>query len=123
MKSKVPVGVVRTKPEELVFEVPPPKSTAPPCVEDMEVAQVTQQLSQQLHIEDIDLTDAENPQLCAEYVKDIYQYMGHLEVSYYFLLYFCVLIVLLSSPEKVPGAPDIHGDAATDQQSNESYSS
>ena len=53
-----------------------------PDVEEMEVAQVASAFSKQLHIEDIDSTDADNPQLCAEYVKDIYEYMRELEVSF-----------------------------------------
>ncbi len=31
-------------------------------------------------IHDIDVLDSENPQLCSEYVKEIYQYMLELEV-------------------------------------------
>lgn len=31
-------------------------------------------------IEDIDNEDGENPQLCSDYVKDIYQYLKQLEV-------------------------------------------
>lgn len=31
-------------------------------------------------IEDIDTEDGENPQLCSDYVKDIYQYLRQLEV-------------------------------------------
>ena len=31
-------------------------------------------------IEDIDTEDWENPQLCSDYVKDIYQYLRQLEV-------------------------------------------
>lgn len=46
----------------------------------MEVAQVATQLSKTLHIEDIDCIDADNPQLCAEYAKEIYEYMRDLEV-------------------------------------------
>ena len=46
----------------------------------MEVGQITSALSQQLVIEDIDENDQENPQLCAEYVKEIYEYMRELEV-------------------------------------------
>ena len=46
----------------------------------MEIGQITNALSQQLHIEDIDAADADNPQLCVEYVKEIYQYMQELEV-------------------------------------------
>lgn len=32
-------------------------------------------------IEDIDNEDWENPQLCSDYVKDIYQYLRQLEAS------------------------------------------
>lgn len=32
-------------------------------------------------IEDIDHEDGENPQLCSDYVKDIYQYLRQLEVA------------------------------------------
>ena len=46
----------------------------------MEVGQITSALSQKLVIEDIDENDQENPQLCAEYVKEIYEYMRELEV-------------------------------------------
>ena len=49
-----------------------------PEVEEMEV--VTAQLSRQLYIEDIDAGDTGNPQLCSEYVKEIYEYMMMLEV-------------------------------------------
>ena len=74
--------VTKTK-EEDVFRPPPPKEhRISPKVEEMEVAQVAQQLSEQLHIEDIDSADSDNPQLCAEYVKEIYMYMRELEVYY-----------------------------------------
>lgn len=46
----------------------------------MEVGQITAAFSQQLVIENIDENDRENPQLCAEYVKEIYEYMRELEV-------------------------------------------
>ena len=46
----------------------------------MEVGQIASALSQQLVIEDIDESDKENPQLCSEYVKEIYDYMRKLEV-------------------------------------------
>ncbi len=59
--------------------VPGPTTKKSPEVEEMEV--VTAQLSQKLHIEDIDTIDSDNPQLCAEYVKEIYEYMMMLEVS------------------------------------------
>ena len=56
------------------------KENVKESVEEMEVAQVATQLSNQLHIEDIDCIDADNPQLCAEYAKEIYTYMRDLEV-------------------------------------------
>ncbi|MGH0166057.1 UNVERIFIED_CONTAM: hypothetical protein FKN15_058889 [Acipenser sinensis] len=34
-----------------------------------------------LNIKDVDSDDAENPMLCSEYVKDIYNYLGQLEVE------------------------------------------
>ena len=49
----------------------------------MEVAQMATKLAEQLTIpvDDIDTADSDNPQLCAEYVKEIYQYMRDLEVK------------------------------------------
>ena len=47
---------------------------------DFVYCQITEALSEQLLIEDIDSQDADNPQLCAEYAKDIYKYMKKLEV-------------------------------------------
>lgn len=47
---------------------------------EMEVGQITSALSQQLVIEDIDESEQDNPQLCAEYAKEIYTYMRELEV-------------------------------------------
>ena len=44
------------------------------------MGQITSALSEQLVIEDIDENDKENPQLCSEYVKEIYEYMRELEV-------------------------------------------
>lgn len=58
--------------------MPSKKAEKSPEVEDMEI--VAAQLSQQLQIEDIDNIDADNPQLCAEYVKEIYEYMMMMEV-------------------------------------------
>ena len=50
-------------------------------VEEMEVALKATQLAHvSVPVDDIDLADSDNPQLCAEYVKDIYQYMRELEV-------------------------------------------
>lgn len=36
----------------------------------------------ELHIDDIDTNDFDNPQLCAEYVKDIYKYIREQEVFF-----------------------------------------
>ena len=49
---------------------------------DMDVGQIASALNHKLVIEDIDESDRDNPQLCAEYVKAIYAYMRELEVSY-----------------------------------------
>ena len=49
----------------------------------MEVNNMADAFSDQLSIEDIDQDDFENPQLCADYVKDIYRYLRHLEQKYH----------------------------------------
>ena len=48
--------------------------------QDVGVPETTIAFSQQLQIDDIDSADQENPQLCAEYVVEIYSYMLRLEV-------------------------------------------
>ena len=48
----------------------------------MDVGQIASALTHKLVIEDIDESDRDNPQLCAEYVKEIYAYMRELEVGY-----------------------------------------
>ena len=55
---------------------------------EMEVGHITSALSSKLVIEDIDECDQDNPQLCAEYVKEIYAYMMELEV-WLMQLYVC----------------------------------
>lgn len=45
-----------------------------------QITEISEAFSEQLHIDDIDTQDADNPQLCAEYAKDIYQYMRDIEV-------------------------------------------
>ena len=62
-----------------------------PEVMDMDVGQIALALSNKLVIEDIDESDRDNPQLCAEYVKEIYAYMRELEVSHQ--LWFACLLV------------------------------
>ena len=129
MKSKLPTGVLRpvaVKKDEPVFKVPPPKEKhVPPKAEEMEIAQVTQQLSEQLYIEDIDSGDADNPQLCSEYVKDIYIYMRELEVCPYTHsphAYHHLPFTDCLSTEEVPRASHVHAVPATDQRTNESHS-
>jgi len=69
----------KSGPLKPVLQAPPPavKPESPP---EMEVDDVADKLSQQLFIDDIDIIDRDNPQLCAEYVKEIYVYMMELEV-------------------------------------------
>ena len=63
---------------------------------ETEVGQITSALSHKLVIEDIDESDQDNPQLCAEYVKEIYTYMRELEVSHvYMYTIFCCYVALL----------------------------
>jgi len=47
------------------------------------------------NVEDIDAEDWENPQLCSDYVKDIYEYLRELEVRHTEsgLLQYCVTLV------------------------------
>ncbi|XP_071964475.1 G2/mitotic-specific cyclin-B-like [Antedon mediterranea] len=57
----------------------PPKS--PEAMDTSEMGQIAKAFSQKMmiNIEDIDKHDGDNPQLCCEYVNDIYDYMRHLE--------------------------------------------
>ena len=55
------------------------------------MGQITSALSHKLVIEDIDESDQDNPQLCAEYVKEIYTYMRELEVCSTRTMYTVVL--------------------------------
>ena len=48
---------------------------------DSYCVQVADALNDQLVIDDIDSQEADNPQLCSEYAKDIYRYLRKLEVS------------------------------------------
>ena len=54
--------------------------------QDMDISATSQSDAFSKHflppnVQDIDRDDNDNPQLVAEYVNDIYQYMRHLEVS------------------------------------------
>ena len=55
----------------------------------------------ELHIDDIDTNDFDNPQLCAEYVKDIYKYIREQEVFNMKIrrrkYYFCTILDAISS--------------------------
>ena len=52
-------------------------------IEDMEVNNMVEAFTEQMSIEDIDQDDHDNPQLCHEYVKDIYKYLRRLEQQYH----------------------------------------
>ncbi|XP_071949256.1 G2/mitotic-specific cyclin-B-like [Antedon mediterranea] len=56
-----------------------PKS--PKAMDTTEMGQIAQAFSEKMiiNIEDIDKHDSDDPQLCCEYVNDIYDYMRHLE--------------------------------------------
>jgi len=54
-------------------------------------------------VEDIDAADGDNPQLCAEYVKDIYEYLRHLEQEY------AVQADYLAAPAGSKVKPEING--------------
>ena len=58
---------------EPALTVPDPITASP---EAMDMAEAFSDLN----IDDIDNNDFENPQLCAEYVKDIYKYIREQEV-------------------------------------------
>lgn len=64
---------------------PPPAETKKESVneEAMDVGQMAEAFSAKLQIEDIDELELDNPQLCAEYAKDIYTYMRELEQRFH----------------------------------------
>lgn len=71
----------------MVVPAPPAEKVESPS--GMDVDMMADQLSQQLQvdeIDDIDLFDRDNPQLCADYVKEIYTYMMKLEVRAFAML-------------------------------------
>ncbi|KAM8973094.1 G2/mitotic-specific cyclin-B2 isoform 2-T2 [Pelodytes ibericus] len=76
MKHKV----VPSKPA--VIEAPPKAYSPVPMDVSMKEEELCQAFSAALgHVEDIDAEDCENPQLCSEYVMDIYNYLRQLEVQ------------------------------------------
>ncbi|XP_075431931.1 G2/mitotic-specific cyclin-B2-like [Ascaphus truei] len=65
-----------------VVAAPPPEPSPRPMDVSMKEEELCQAFSSVLtNVEDIDVEDGENPQLCSEYVKDIYTYLRHLEVQ------------------------------------------
>ena len=52
-------------------------------VEAMDVNSMTDAFKDQLCFDDIDQDDYDNPQLCAEYVKDIYRYLLQMEKKFH----------------------------------------
>ena len=73
-------------PVSLPPAVPAPE-VIPVCEESADVSMKEEELCQAfsdalLTVEDIDDQDGDMPQLCAEYVKDIYSYLMALEVNY-----------------------------------------
>lgn len=83
--SKATHGSKQVKPTASVRPVQMEKLApkAPPTPEDISMKEETlcQAFSDALlcKVEDIDSEDRENPQLCSDYVKDIYQYLRQLE--------------------------------------------
>ncbi|XP_069046639.1 G2/mitotic-specific cyclin-B2 [Lepisosteus oculatus] len=70
---------VQPKPGPVVPEVP----VVPSCMDvSMKEEELCQAFSEaMLDIEDIDALDGEHPQLCSEYVKDIYVYLKQIELQ------------------------------------------
>ncbi|XP_017567089.1 G2/mitotic-specific cyclin-B2 [Pygocentrus nattereri] len=85
LKSAAHAAAVQPKRAPVVPEVCPPPAPAPPVQADVSMKEeddLCQAFSDALcPIEDIDKGDAEIPQLCAEYVKDIYVYLRSLEAQ------------------------------------------
>lgn len=87
LKQETKLAGIKERPAKVVLPVAPtlPSSSCSPEDMDMDMGKITEEFAQQLHIDDIDSIDAENPQLCAEYAKDIYAYMKELEVLFLFV--------------------------------------
>ncbi len=76
-------AVVQAKRAQVQHEMPPPAPVLPLAQADvlMKEEELCQAFSNTLFpVEDIDEGDADMPQLCPEYVKDIYVYLRSLEV-------------------------------------------
>ncbi|XP_071844621.1 G2/mitotic-specific cyclin-B-like [Apostichopus japonicus] len=67
----------------LAAKLPEPIVEQPKSPEAMDFDDILpKMISRPFNVEDIDQDDHESPQLCSEYVKDIYQYMHYLERKY-----------------------------------------
>lgn len=98
VKSTVQPAVVQPKRAQVQHEVPQPAPALPPAQADvsMKEEELCQAFSNSLFpVEDIDEGDADMPQLCPEYVKDIYAYLRTLEVLVACLLLFISLPFVL----------------------------
>lgn len=79
--TKLPANVALRKQPAAVERVVP-VSPPPMDVSMKEEEELCQAFSDaMLDVDDIDADDAENPQLCSAYVKDIYQYLRQIEVQ------------------------------------------
>ncbi|XP_005998783.1 G2/mitotic-specific cyclin-B2 isoform X3 [Latimeria chalumnae] len=85
-----PTGNVAPQPGNVASVKPkvqlPVNPKEPPSPTPMEVSMKEEELclafsGALLNVEDIDAGDDDNPQLCSEYVKEIYQYLRQLEVQ------------------------------------------
>lgn len=85
IKAAAQPAAVQPKRVPVVPEVLPPAPVIPPVQADVSMKEeddLCQAFSDVLcPIEDIDRGDADIPQLCSEYVKDIYVYLRSLEVG------------------------------------------
>lgn len=103
VKSTVQPAVVQPKRAQVQHEVPQPAPALPPAQADvsMKEEELCQAFSNTLFpVEDIDEGDADMPQLCPEYVKDIYAYLRTLEVLVA-CLYFLSLYLLYFLPASI----------------------
>ncbi|KAJ8287038.1 hypothetical protein GJAV_G00046320 [Gymnothorax javanicus] len=81
---QLPKRVATKKPEEKVTRpvVPEPASPTPMETSGCASEDLCQAFSDVLlHIKDVDADDYDNPMLCSEYVKEIYNYLRQLEVD------------------------------------------
>uniref|UniRef100_A0A3Q3LF13 G2/mitotic-specific cyclin-B2 n=1 Tax=Labrus bergylta TaxID=56723 RepID=A0A3Q3LF13_9LABR len=86
--TNVPAAAVNTKVVPPLVQVPAPADPLPSVSEESadvsmkEEAELCQAFSEALlAVQDVDELDADQPQLCSEYVKDIYKYLQVLEVE------------------------------------------